>query len=176
MPESFFCDIIIQQVWKRPHGQAVKTSPSHGENRGSSPRGATKSVLHELLFFQRRFRFYGSIVIRKKARFSLPFCFPLEWKKFVWRCGDVDRAFLKRYSSLYFCDGAAKVRSPCGAWGSSPNEARRSARQAACRLRTSPFSPKFLPIFSTPARRFKNLRQAQIFEKMRSYLTTELTR
>ena len=26
----------------RPHGQAVKTSPSHGENRGSSPLGATK--------------------------------------------------------------------------------------------------------------------------------------
>ena len=26
----------------RPHGQAVKTSPSHGEISGSSPLGATK--------------------------------------------------------------------------------------------------------------------------------------
>ena len=42
LPERFFYDIIIWQVQRRPHGQAVKTSPSHGENRGSSPRGATK--------------------------------------------------------------------------------------------------------------------------------------
>ena len=26
------------------HGQAVKTSPSHGENRGSSPRGGAKAL------------------------------------------------------------------------------------------------------------------------------------
>ncbi len=44
LPERFFYDIIIWQVQRRPHGQAVKTSPSHGENRGSSPRGATKKI------------------------------------------------------------------------------------------------------------------------------------
>ena len=38
LPERFFYDIIIWQVQRRPHGQAVKTSPSHGENRGSRER------------------------------------------------------------------------------------------------------------------------------------------
>ncbi len=50
LPERFFYDIIIWQVQRRPHGQAVKTSPSHGENRGSrersdaQPRGPLSGV------------------------------------------------------------------------------------------------------------------------------------
>ena len=36
--------IIIQQFRLWPHGQAVKTSPSHGENWGSIPHGATKKT------------------------------------------------------------------------------------------------------------------------------------
>ena len=40
--------ILLSSVDKRPHGQAVKTSPSHGENRGSIPLGtAKKAVLLE---------------------------------------------------------------------------------------------------------------------------------
>ena len=33
---------IIIKLLKRPHGQAVKTPPSHGGNWGSIPHGATK--------------------------------------------------------------------------------------------------------------------------------------
>ena len=33
--------ILYKSFDKRPHGQAVKTSPSHGENSGSIPLGAT---------------------------------------------------------------------------------------------------------------------------------------
>ena len=33
------------------HGQAVKTSPSHGENRGSSPRGGAEKVAKAAFFF-----------------------------------------------------------------------------------------------------------------------------
>lgn len=58
--------------------------------------------------------------------------------------------------------GAAVRRS--GVWGSSPTRRDRSARQVTCRLHTSPFSLKFLPNFSTPARRSKICDKAQIFE------------
>ena len=34
--------ILLSSVDKRPHGQAVKTSPSHGEISGSIPLGATR--------------------------------------------------------------------------------------------------------------------------------------
>ena len=39
----------ICQIW--PHGQAVKTSPSHGENRGSSPLGATNKKKEDCYVF-----------------------------------------------------------------------------------------------------------------------------
>ena len=139
----------------RPHGQAVKTSPFHGGNSGSSPDGVTKAVLHELLFFQRRVCRYVSIVMHKKARENpLLFCFPLEWKK--------STSLYYRHNVPMSAIGAAVRRS--GAWGSSPTRRDRSARQVACRLRTSPFSLKFLPNFSTPARRSKICDNAQIFE------------
>ena len=42
----------------RPHGQAVKTSPFHGGNSGSSPDGVTKQVKGEPVSIKRRIRFY----------------------------------------------------------------------------------------------------------------------
>ena len=35
---------------KRPHGQAVKTLPSHGRICGSIPHGATKKIQHHLVW------------------------------------------------------------------------------------------------------------------------------
>ena len=37
---------MIIEDSKRPHGQAVKTSPSHGGIWGSIPHGGTKKILH----------------------------------------------------------------------------------------------------------------------------------
>ena len=50
-----------KRFWLWPHGQAVKTSPSHGENWGSIPHGATKrrrqvSCLSSFLFMKARQR------------------------------------------------------------------------------------------------------------------------
>ena len=42
----------------RPHGQAVKTSPFHGGNSGSSPDGVTKKIKGEPVSFRRRIRLY----------------------------------------------------------------------------------------------------------------------
>ena len=36
--------ILLSSVDRRPHGQAVKTSPSHGEISGSIPLGATRRI------------------------------------------------------------------------------------------------------------------------------------
>jgi hypothetical protein len=43
--------VIIRFAEKRPRGQAVKTSPSHGGIRGSIPRGATKKTQERFLVF-----------------------------------------------------------------------------------------------------------------------------
>lgn len=43
---------------RRPHGQAVKTLPSHGRICGSIPHGATKQVKGEPVPVRRRIRFY----------------------------------------------------------------------------------------------------------------------
>ena len=40
------------------HGQAVKTSPFHGGNPGSSPGGVTRQVKGEPVSIRRRIRFY----------------------------------------------------------------------------------------------------------------------
>ncbi len=37
--------LIYYGELKRPHGQAVKTAPSHGAIRGSSPLGVTTDLL-----------------------------------------------------------------------------------------------------------------------------------
>ena len=79
LPERFFYDIIIWQVQRRPHGQAVKTSPSHGENRGSRERSDAQPrnflfIASKLpaLFMQAAFRNKCSIASRKQ-RYEHPF-------------------------------------------------------------------------------------------------------
>ena len=52
----FTCDADIKGI--RPHGQAVKTSPFHGGNSGSSPDGVTKQVKGEPVSIRRRIRLY----------------------------------------------------------------------------------------------------------------------
>ncbi len=44
LPKTDLCGIIHKQFQLRPHGQAVKTPPSHGGNWGSIPHGATKKT------------------------------------------------------------------------------------------------------------------------------------
>ncbi len=44
LPKTDLCGIIHKQFRLRPHGQAVKTPPSHGGNWGSIPHGATKKT------------------------------------------------------------------------------------------------------------------------------------
>ena len=44
------CNDIIR-VLMRPHGQAVKTLPSHGGNWGSIPHGATKTHFQSGFFY-----------------------------------------------------------------------------------------------------------------------------
>ena len=44
LPKTDLCGIIHEQFRLRPHGQAVKTPPSHGGNWGSIPHGATKKT------------------------------------------------------------------------------------------------------------------------------------
>ena len=43
--------MLIVKDSKRPHGQAVKTSPSHGGIWGSIPHGGTKKILHDCVGF-----------------------------------------------------------------------------------------------------------------------------
>lgn len=41
------CTSILLAIPTSPHGLAVRTSPSHGGNRGSSPLGGTKQDTHK---------------------------------------------------------------------------------------------------------------------------------
>ena len=41
------CFLTVGRATTRPHGQAVKTQPSHGWNRGSIPRGGAKQKRQE---------------------------------------------------------------------------------------------------------------------------------
>ena len=45
-------DRILRFTYIRPHGQAVKTSPFHGGNPGSSPGGVTKLELSEHHYYR----------------------------------------------------------------------------------------------------------------------------
>lgn len=50
--------VTMFALFKRPHGQAVKTPPSQGGIRSSILRGATKQVKGEPVPVRRRIRFY----------------------------------------------------------------------------------------------------------------------
>lgn len=47
------CDILHKQITKRPYGQAVKTTPSHGVNSGSSPDKVTILAVFDRFFYQK---------------------------------------------------------------------------------------------------------------------------
>lgn len=60
-------DILYQKLYiviaKRLHGQAVKTPPFHGGNRGSIPLGVTRQVKGEPVSIRRRIRLYRILLI-----------------------------------------------------------------------------------------------------------------
>ena len=57
----FESDRRYHNTHNRPLGQAVKTSPFHGGNMGSSPVGVTKQVKGEPVSIRRRIRLYRCI-------------------------------------------------------------------------------------------------------------------
>ena len=114
---------------KRPHGQAVKTLPSHGRICGSIPHGATKKIQHHLV--------WCCIFLYAPKRNDAATCLPsfVNLRKQILAVGS-------HRPHLYFPIGYI-WETATSAWGDTTS-VRETTRQLVCR-RSSICASKFLP-------------------------------
>ncbi len=114
---------------KRPHGQAVKTLPSHGRICGSIPHGATKKIQHHLVWCC----IFLYAPERKRRGNLLP--------SFVFASANFAEEL--RFTKVKSFRQGMQTETATSAWGDT-SSVRETTRQLVCR-RSSICASKFLP-------------------------------